>query len=251
MIKYDFHLHTDFCDGANTPEEMVKQAIEQNLESLGITCHAYTPFDPRYCIKPEKIQLFINEVARLKEEYKDKINISCGVEYDIYSEIDVTKFDYVIGSVHYVKKDGEYFEIDESKLDFITIVKEKYNGDVYALIEDYYDTVGKLCLNITPTFIAHLDLISKFNKDGDLFDENNDRYVNAWKKAVDTLMEHVTVFEINTGAMSRGYQDRPYPSESQIEYIKSKGGSFILSSDAHSIYNLAYKFNEFEKYLDK
>ena len=250
MIKSDLHVHTNFCDGKNTPEEMVVSAIQKGVERLGLVVHAYTFFDNTYCVPKEKIKPFIDEINRLKERYKGKLDLLCGVEMDYFSDMDTSGFDYVIGSVHYVKKDGKYFEIDESKLDFMTIVQERYNGDVYALIEDYYATVGKLCSIITPTFIAHLDLISKFNKDGDLFDENNERYVNAWKKAVDTLMEHVTVFEINTGAMSRGYQDRPYPSESQIEYIKSKGGSFILSSDAHSIYNLAYKFNEYEKYLD-
>ena len=216
MKKYDFHVHTNFCDGANTPEEMVRQAISQNLESIGLVCHAFTRFDQRYCIKPENVQVFVDEVTRLKEVYKDKIKVFCGVEYDFYSTINRTKFDFIIGSVHYIQKDGEFFEIDESKLDLLTAVKEKYNGDVYALIEDYYENVSKLCEYITPNFIAHFDLISKFNKDGELFDENNERYVNAWKKAVDALMEYNAVFEINTGAISRGYKDTPYPCESQI-----------------------------------
>lgn len=250
-MMYDFHVHTNFCDGADSPEEMVRQAISQNLDTIGLVCHAFTPFDQRYCIKPENIQVFIDEVARLKEVYKDKINVFCGIEYDFYSEIDRTKFDFVIGSVHYLQKDGEYFEIDESKLDFITAVEKHYNGDVYALLEDYYATVSKLCTLFTPNFIAHLDLVSKFNNGGDLFDENNERYISAWKKAIDTLIEYNAVFEISTGAISRGYKDNPYPNAQQIEYIKSRGGKFILGSDAHSVSSIAYKFDEYEKYIEE
>ena len=33
MIKCDLHTHTVFCDGKNTPEEMVLSAIEKGLDT--------------------------------------------------------------------------------------------------------------------------------------------------------------------------------------------------------------------------
>ena len=53
------------------------------------------------------------------------------------------------------------------------------------------------------------------------------------------------VFEINTGAISRGYRTVPYPSADQIAYIRSKGGVLILSSDSHAAGTICYDFEEF------
>ena len=48
MIKCDLHVHTNFCDGKKSPEEVVKKAIELNMEKLGLLVHSYTFFDESY-----------------------------------------------------------------------------------------------------------------------------------------------------------------------------------------------------------
>ena len=35
MIKSNFHTHSTFCDGKNTPEEMVEVAIEKKIDIWG------------------------------------------------------------------------------------------------------------------------------------------------------------------------------------------------------------------------
>ena len=45
MIFSDLHAHTNFCDGKNSPEEMVKSAIEKGLKKIGLVVHSYTDFD--------------------------------------------------------------------------------------------------------------------------------------------------------------------------------------------------------------
>ena len=49
----NFHTHTTFSDGKNTPEEVVISALEQGLCTIGFSDHAYTPYDLRYCMKDE------------------------------------------------------------------------------------------------------------------------------------------------------------------------------------------------------
>ena len=39
MGKADLHLHTDRTDGANSPEEMVKKAVDVGLDIIAITDH--------------------------------------------------------------------------------------------------------------------------------------------------------------------------------------------------------------------
>ena len=105
----DLHVHTTYCDGKDTSEEMVKEAIEKGLTTLGFSVHSYMDFDLSYCIKKERIEDYRNEINSLKEKYKDKIEILCGVELDYFSVMDVSEFDYKIGSVHYVKKSDNLY----------------------------------------------------------------------------------------------------------------------------------------------
>ena len=60
----NYHTHTSFCDGKNTPEEIVLYAIEKGFTSIGFSGHGYTPFDLRYCMKDT--EGYIKEISRLK-----------------------------------------------------------------------------------------------------------------------------------------------------------------------------------------
>ena len=106
MIKSNLHTHTTFCDGKNTPEDVVKEAIERGFDIIGFSAHAYTPTNSQWCLKKEREDAYAKEIIRLKEEYKDKIKILLGLELDYYSEVDTSQCDYTIGSVHYVYKNG-------------------------------------------------------------------------------------------------------------------------------------------------
>ena len=52
----NYHTHTTYCDGKDTPEEMVLAAIGYGMHALGFSTHSYTSRDLSYCIKKEKIE---------------------------------------------------------------------------------------------------------------------------------------------------------------------------------------------------
>ena len=91
--------------------------------------------------------------------------------------------------------------------------------------------------------------MTKFNEIYHLWDEKNPRYIASWKKAVDALIPYHIPFEINLGGITRGKKTTPYPSFEIIEYIKSKGGTFILSSDSHNKENILKDFSKYEYLL--
>lgn len=245
MILSDLHIHTSFSDGDNTPEEIVLAAIEKNMDTIGFSDHSYTFFDESYCMKKENIASYKNEISRLKEKYKGKIKILCGIEQDFYSSEIADGYDYIIGSVHYLKADDKYFPIDEGSDYLINTANTYFGGDIYKLCETYFDTVSKI-RNVD--IIGHFDLITKFNESSPLFDEKNERYVTAYKKALDALLKLDIPFEINTGTIYRGLKRFPYPSKDILDYILKKGGKTVLSSDSHSKEALMYGFSEYEKY---
>lgn len=241
LKSYDFHTHSTFCDGKNSLEEMALSAIEKGFSSLGFSGHSFTSIDLDYCIKDETA--YTNECRRLQEKYKDQIGILCGIERDFYADNQYPDLDYIIGSVHYVKAGEEYIAVD--LLDGqLKAVEKHFGGDYLSFAESYFANVSKLPEVHKTDIIGHFDLIKIFNADGSLFDENCDRYKKAALKAVDKLLKHDVLFEINTGAIFRGRRVDPYPSEFILEHIAKKGGKVILNGDSHQTDALAFRFNE-------
>ena len=246
MIRTDLHVHTTYCDGKNTPEEVVLSAIEKGVERLGFSGHAYTSFDESYCMSVEGTKAYKREIAALKEKYKDKIEILLGVERDYYSDEARGGYDYVIGSVHYLFLGGEYSPIDESADSFRRLALGHFGGDYYALAEAYFDTLAGVVEKTNADIIGHFDLVCKYNEKYKLFDESHPRYVRARKACADELIKTGKYFEINTGGISRGYKTQPYPNEGMLRYLGKKGAKALLSSDSHRAETLLFGFEEWE-----
>lgn len=239
----DLHTHSVFCDGKNTPREMVEAAIEKGLDTLGIVVHSYVDFDTGYCVKPEDEEKFLTEMKDLKEEYKGKIELLAGIEQDIISGEARADYDYVIGSVHYLTIGGLGYSLDVSREHFMWLANIKFGGDYLALCEAYYKETASLAELPRLDIIGHIDIITKFNEGDVLFDTDCERYRRAWQAAVDRLIPLGVPFELNTGAVSRGYRQSPYPKSEIIEYIKSRGGKLVLSSDSHTASGIAAYFD--------
>lgn len=247
MIKTNFHTHTTFCDGKNTAEEMVIAAINKGFTHLGFSAHSYTAYDESCGLSLSKMEDYKKEIYRLKEKYKDKIKIYYGIEFDYFSKIDTSDFEYVIASVHGIEKNDKIYIVDESRESLIKNVNEAWNGDYMAFAEDYFETVSKQKGDI----IGHIDLLTKFNENDIVFSTKDKRYLNAAKKAVEKLAQSGAIFEINTGAIQRGYRTTPYPSEDILKMIKNAGGKIMINSDCHNVEGIDCNFEKAHEYAFK
>ena len=243
----DLHTHTSFCDGAASPEEMAEAALARGLDCLGFSGHCYTWFDERYCMSLSGTEEYRRRINALKEKYAPRLRILCGVEQDLWSRASTAGYDYVIGSVHYLKLGDEYRPVDEDPETSIETVARYFGGDWYAMAEMYFDTVARVAQGTGCDIIGHFDLVSKFNEKCPAFDETHPRYVSAWQRALDALLPAGKPFEINTGAMSRGWRTRAYPRREMIEYILAHGGRLVLNSDSHRTDTLCYAFEAYER----
>ena len=249
MRYSNLHTHTTFSDGVGSVKQNVESAISKNMLSLGFSDHSFTACDPSYCMHTDRYKAYIDEVNAAKKEYEGTLPIFLGLEKDYYSDIDTTGFDYVIGSVHYVKKDEKYLDVDMSEEDFCNSVSQVYGGDFYAFCKDYYKNIADVYNKTKCDIIGHFDLVTKFNEGNKLFDETDKRYATLAINAVDELLKNNVIFEINTGAISRGYKTAPYPARFILERIFEKGGSIILSGDTHSADTLCYAFDTATEYI--
>ena len=241
MIYSDIHTHTTYCDGKSTPEEMVKKAIEKGFESIGISGHGYMDFDVSYCMTLEDTKKYVNEINELKKKYP-QTDILLGLERDYYFAPDGQEYDYVIGSVHYVEKNGVRYDVDYYDV-FADNVEKHFDGNFRTFVELYYETVKDVVNKTGADVVGHFDLVAKFNDGNKFFDEDADWYKECVIEALDEVSKTKPIFEVNTGAMSRGY-NKIYPSEFILKEIKKRGCDVVITSDCHDAETLGDNYDK-------
>lgn len=245
-IPQNLHTHTVYADGKNTAEEMVQGAIRSGCASLGFSEHSpFPPVGPNdgYSLLPERVADYCAEVLALRDKYRGQLEIFLGLEQDIDSPPPEGSYDYLIGSVHNLRVSGDkWFAVDASTEDFLRYAGMLYGGDCLTMAEAYYRLEAEVADRTGCQIVGHFDLITKFNEGGRLFDESDPRYRNAALEALTALMERDVIFEINTGAISRGYRTVPYPAPFLLKAIREKGGRVCITSDTHSAGTITYAF---------
>ena len=247
MIRFDLHTHTVFSDGENTPEEMVAYAEKNGIEILGISDHEYAPMQTSYCVSLENTPKYAETINALKE--KTNIKLYLGTERDYFSPKTDIKYDYVIGSVHSILKNGEYIDVDHSAKAMEDNVQRLYNGDYLEYVKDYYALVKDVVDKTKCDIVGHFDLVCKFNEGNKYFDETSEEYKKIALDAAEAIVRSGKIVEINTGAISRGYKTKPYPAQFILDYFKENNVKMILNGDSHSAETLCFKFDEFEYLL--
>ena len=237
----NYHNHSTFCDGKNTPEEVILSAIEKGFDAIGFSGHGPTPFDQRYCMKDPPA--FRKAIWELKEKYRDKIQVYLGVEEDAYAPVNRSDYEYMVGSCHYCCKNGEYYPID-SGMDYFHKCLDLFDGDALAVAENYYSRFCEYIVRRKPDIVGHFDLVTKFEEmePHDLF--GNEAYRKMAEKYLLYALKSGSLFEVNTGAISRGYRTTPYPTPDLLCTLLKNDGKLILSADSHTKDTIDFHFKE-------
>ena len=246
MVKSNFHTHTLFSDGKNSAEEMVLSAINKGFHTLGFSEHSASCVQDVFGMKPENAARYVAEINALKVKYANKINILCGIELDSFGA-KCDGAEYVIGSEHYLEKNGNYYSIDMSPDGFQNLLNA-YNS-VYDMLVSYFESIPEMARNLKPDIIGHFDLIAKFNSGNKYFNEFSPEYLNLAEKALSETKRYCNLFEINTGAISRGYRSIPYPNPEILKLFKKHNVDVIVSSDTHAQDSIDCAFDMAEKML--
>lgn len=244
MYKQNLHTHGTFADGKDEYESTVLKAIALGFDSIGFSEHSYMPYSPSYSMSKENTPVYKREIARLKEKYKEQIRVFCGLEFDLYSDDDRQDYEYIIGAVHYLKKDGQYLGFDRSADAVKTLIDTHFSGDGLRFAKAYYEAVASMPEYGKFDIVGHFDLITKNLELAPLFDVESKAYKTYALDALHALAENIRVFEVNTGAIARGYRTTPYPAPFLLKELQRLGCGVILSSDCHDNRFLHYKFDE-------
>ncbi|MDO4614919.1 MAG: histidinol-phosphatase [Lachnospiraceae bacterium] len=230
----NLHTHTNLCDGRDTPLEMAEAAYMQGFDSLGFSGHAYTPFDVSYCMTEEQMLQYRKEISDLKEKFSGKLEVYCGIEWDLNADINRTEFEYVIGSVHYLKLQDEYVDFDRDSRAVRKVIDHYFEGNGIRFAKKYYERLSELLTKNSVDIVGHFDLITKNCEiDPKLFDPEGEEYCKIALESLHIIAEKNRVFEINTGAIARGYRQTPYPARFLLREMKELNCQIVITSDCH------------------
>ncbi|WP_100407876.1 histidinol-phosphatase [Bacillus solitudinis] len=231
-MKFDLHTHHERCGHAiGTIEEYIKAGIECGLDVIGISDH--TPFFyseedqlfPKIAMSKQELTRYVEEVLRLKEAYKGKIDVLLGIESDFFLEhIDVYRnnltkhpFDYVIGSVHFVG-DSNIFE------------KGRWEGlserQKIETKENYYHLIEKSARSGLFQILGHIDAMKGF------YPEFSGIQTNIIEPTLRVIGEQGIAIEINTSGKTKDCGGW-YPADDILERALHYNVSVTFGSDAH------------------
>ena len=245
MILADFHTHSTLDDGKSSLAEMAQAACQLGLKRFGFSGHCWCPWEEDYCIPRDRVGEYLETTRALQRQYAGQMEVFVGMELDLYGERP-EGLDYAIGSVHCLLRGGRCYAVDESPEASRRAVDEVFGGDWYRYTDAYYDLVAQLPEKTGCDWIGHFDLVAKFNQQKPCFDEESPRYLKRVLEVLEYLVKQGMCFEVNTGAITRGYRTVPYPAQTILRRLKELGGELILNSDAHHVSHLLGSFQEME-----
>ena len=241
------HTHSCLCDGKGTLAEMAEAAYQAGVRYFGASGHSHTeiPHDAGNVLPADPAD-YRRQVLALRAEYEGRMEVLLGIEQDSCSAQSVPDWaDYWIGSVHnlYDPRTGKYHGVDWSAERLSACRDQMFGGDALAMAEGYYAAVAAMA-DRRPTILGHIDLIVKLNRGNAFFDEDAPRCRRAALEALHHADPDATLLEINTGAVSRGYRDEPYPALFLLREWRAMGGHVILTADAHSPETVVFGYRQ-------
>ncbi len=240
-MKVDLHNHTYLCNHAKGEmKDYVETAIKNKTKYFGFSDHAPLNPDDGYRMKFEDMDFYEKEVKKLKDIYQDKIEILLGYEVDFIAghlddRVINSNVDYLIGSIHYLKR----WNFDNPEY-----ISEYKNKDIDKIWEDYFKAVEDMAKTGLFQIAGHLDLIKVFN-----FKPKKDVRKIA-KEAIKAIKRANMVVEINASGLRKPVKEI-YPSNELLELIKEYDIDITLSSDAHEPSQVGKYSKEIENVLKK
>jgi len=232
-VRFDLHTHHSRCGHAEGDiEDYIRAALDAGMDVIGISdhspyfAHAEDHPNPRVAMPRSEFAAYVEEVLRLKEKYRDKIEVLLGVESDFFPEYaDIYRkayepypFDYIIGSVHFTRGVSIFNKNRWKGLSMERKIEEKVH---------YYEMIALSAESGMFQILGHIDAMK-----GNYPAFTDIPAAQAIDDTLKTIAEHGVAIEINTSGktkLSGGW----YPDDSILERALHFGVSVTFGSDAH------------------
>lgn len=240
-MRVDLHNHTVLCNHAKGGvEEYIKRAIELKIDYYGFSEHAPMDFDHKHRMNINEIEFYETTLRYFKNKYEKDINILIAYEVDFMKSIPFvdeilnSNIDYLIGSVHFLETKNKHLPWGFDNPEFI---KEYKSKNIDLIWVDYFEAIRQLAKSNKFDIIGHLDLLKLFK----YLPTKDIRKIalNALKQIKKSNM----TIEVNSAGFRKPIKEQ-YPSKQLLELAYELDIPITFSSDAHSIEQIGYGYDE-------
>jgi len=240
----NFHSHCIFCDGRCHPEEFVRFAVSKKLRAYGFSSHSPLPFETFWNMPKDDMPDYLQEIQRLKEKYRDIIEIYTGLEIDFLDEsynasIQYFKdlpLDYRISSIHFIPCEYPLNEanmacIDGPYADFAAGVNRFFDGSIRRLTERFFQNSAFMVEAGGFDIVGHIDKIYMNGCKHPDFDIHASWYRKPLLELLDLIAEKGLIVEINCKYMT--LKNQTFPHRDIFNELKIRNIPVMVNSDCH------------------
>jgi histidinol-phosphatase (PHP family) len=245
----NYHCHSTYCDGKESPGGIVRQAEAISLHSLGISSHAPLPFPMPWSMRPERLADYLAALQQLGAT--SPVPVYTGLEVDFVPGVTgpgrfASSVDFTIGSVHFAGSfpDGRRFETDGPHSHFREGVETIYAGSIPEAVKEYFRLTREMLASDPPAVLGHCDKIKMHNRDDTSWNEQDGWYLRELDDTLEAAAAAGVIVEVNTRGVYLGRVKEPYPGVYALRKILRMGIPITLSSDAHHPKDLVNGFRE-------
>lgn len=223
MQLSNYHSHCSFCDGRSHPESYIQFALSKNFRAYGFSSHAPLPFKTNWNMHKEDMPEYLTEITRLKNKYKDRIEIYCGLEIDYLNEsynatipyFQSLPLDYRISSIHYIPQSNRMVEnemvcIDGSFEKFKQAIDKYYQNDIRLFVTDFYYSSMKMIEIGGFDIVGHADKVYMNVQRYPDFSLKASWYQDLVKDYFYLIAEKGYIVEVNTKNFQRKQETFPH-----------------------------------------
>lgn len=235
----DYHMHTPLCGHAvGEPSEYAQHAVKIGLKEIGFSDHAplVSYEDPRITMNIKQLPDYYRMIEEVRKKFAGVLDIKIAIEADfIPGYEDKTKailedypYDYVIGSVHFIK-DWGFDDPDQ---------RQKWNAqDVNQVYRDYFQLLRQCAQSGMYDIMAHVDLVKKFGH------RPTENILDEVRQTAKVFKDTGVAVEINTSGLRKPAKEM-YPAFSHLKEYAAAGVPLTFGSDSHDPTHVGKDFAE-------
>ena len=252
----DYHVHLRPDERENTAERFFtaanaeryrETAVERGIAELGVAEHIYRfsaaldiwdhPFWRRYAHDDlDAYCAFVREETDLRLGIE--MDFVAGREDRIATQLDGRDWDYVVGSVHFLR---------DRSLDTEDYSVWGTGESAEKVWRRYFETLAESARSGLYDIISHPDLVKVWGRAAPTPDGDLRRY---YEPAVEAFADTGVAVELSTAGWRKPVGEQ-YPSVPYLEMLVDAGCPIALSSDAHVAEQLGFEYERAVALLER
>ncbi len=241
----------EFCEHAEGSLRSILEAAERaGYAVFGVSEHM-PRVEPRYLYTTERekgwtvqtletlFERYAVAIRELAREFEGRLVVLCGFEIEVVPPdrwVQLVEryrrdyaFDYIVGSVHFIRDGG--IDSDPDEPDTRRAIIEC--GGVENLAVEYYRAMAEMVQAVRPEVVAHFDLVRLLaHRVGEPRAAETPRVRDAALNALEAVQSAGSLLEVNTAGIRKGL-GAPYPADWIVQTAAAMGIPFCFSDDSH------------------